>query len=206
MKVKFLPSGREEEIGENESVLELAQRTGITIYSVCNGMPSCAECRVKIVSGEGNVLPPNSKEKDLLGSGYFVDSRRLACQLQCFGDIEIDLTEQIEKAKLRQTKRPQGSVKRDQNEKSYAVTGNLIDQDDEFGQTEETDTLESTISTRSNETATKTSRPNQGDSKDSNKPFKKSFKNNQNKRSDNKKSHRFHKNKKNKNSRKNQQS
>lgn len=79
--------------------MHVAQDNGIYIKSVCKGVPSCAECRVRIVDGDHNVLPPGSEELSLIGTGYFIDRRRLACQLKCFGDITVDMTEQLEKQK-----------------------------------------------------------------------------------------------------------
>ncbi|MDZ4676423.1 MAG: 2Fe-2S iron-sulfur cluster-binding protein [Oligoflexia bacterium] len=97
MKVKFLPSGQEFEIKEGESVLELAKKHGLFVKSICGGLPSCAECRVKVVAGEHNVMPPSFKEKSLIGSAYFIDHSRLSCQVKCMGDITVDLSEQVEK-------------------------------------------------------------------------------------------------------------
>ena len=97
MKVKFLPSNKEFEIEPKESVLELAKRNGVFIKSICGGVPSCSECRVKVVEGEHNIFPPNFKEKSLIGSAYFIDHSRLSCQIKCMGDITVDLTEQVEK-------------------------------------------------------------------------------------------------------------
>ncbi len=127
MKVKFLPSEEEYEIKNNETVLHLAHNNGIHIQSVCKGIPSCAECRVKIVEGEHNVIQPTSTEKSLIGTSYFIDNRRLSCQLRCFGDITIDLTEQIEKEE-RAAKKPRGRVTRDEDldQESHAVMGSLV--------------------------------------------------------------------------------
>lgn len=99
MKVKFVPINVELEIKPNQSVMKLAHENNVNINSVCNGMPSCAECRVRIVDGEYNVPPPSSKELSLIGTGYFIDQRRLSCQLYCFGDVTIDVSEQLEKNK-----------------------------------------------------------------------------------------------------------
>lgn len=98
MKVKFLPMNIELPIRQGQSVMNLAHENNIPIKSVCNGMPSCAECRVRVVDGDWNLLPPSTKETSLIGTGYYIDQRRLSCQLQCFGDITVDLTEQVEKA------------------------------------------------------------------------------------------------------------
>lgn len=108
MKVKFLPSGQEFELAKGQSVLDLAFKNGVYIKSVCRGVASCAECRVRVVEGEHNVLPPLPKELTLIGSAQFVDQSRLACQMKCFGDVVVDLTEQEEKKKKSSLKRPRG--------------------------------------------------------------------------------------------------
>jgi ferredoxin len=97
MKVKFVPQNIECEIKPGQSVMHVAQDNGLYIKSVCKGVPSCAECRVRIIDGEHNVLPPGSEELSLIGTGHFIDRRRLSCQLKCFGDITVDLNEQIQK-------------------------------------------------------------------------------------------------------------
>lgn len=130
MKVKFIPQNVEFEIRPGQSVLHLAHEHDIHIQSVCKGLPSCAECRVKVVEGDHNVVPPNDKELSLIGTAQFVDQSRLSCQLRCFGDITVDLTEQVEKAE-RVVKRPRGKVNRfgddeDEGQRSRAVMGNLI--------------------------------------------------------------------------------
>lgn len=126
MKVKFLPQNVEFEIDPLRSVMNLAHEQGMFIKSICKGIPSCAECRVRIVEGESNVLPPGQSELALIGSAYFVDQRRLSCQLRCFGDVTVDLSEQEEK-RLSQGKHPRGRGPRDAAE-SFAVRGNMIDQ------------------------------------------------------------------------------
>ena len=138
MKVKFLPMDKEYEIKLNQTVLSLAQDNGIHIKSVCKGLPSCAECRVKIAEGEYNVLPPSSTELNLIGTAYFVDQRRLSCQIRCFGDITVDLQEQVEKAgEAVSSKRPRGKfgVKNKDASESQAVMGNIMQDEKEFQST-----------------------------------------------------------------------
>lgn len=132
MKVKFLPDNIEFEIEPNQSVLELAQKNNVFIKSICNGVPNCAECRVQLVEGDHNVLPPLSKELALIGTAHFIDQRRLACQLKCFGDITVDLTEQKEKQKMEGTKKRLKAGVRAEEEVSFAKTGNLIDQENDI--------------------------------------------------------------------------
>lgn len=132
MKVKFLPDNIELEIEPNQSVLDLAHKNGIYIKSVCNGVPNCAECRVQVVDGDHNVLPPLSKELALIGTAHFIDQRRLSCQLRCFGDITVDLSEQKEKQKMEGTKKRLKAGVRAEEEVSFAKTGNLLDQENDI--------------------------------------------------------------------------
>jgi 2Fe-2S ferredoxin len=123
MKVKFMPQNVEFEIPPNKSVLDLAHEHGVHIQSICKGVPSCAECRIQILEGEHNVFPPSKKEESLIGTAHFVDRSRLSCQLKCFGDLVVDLTQQIEKEQ--NSKRPRGKLTRDPS-KSSAVQGSIL--------------------------------------------------------------------------------
>ncbi|MFN7262819.1 MAG: 2Fe-2S iron-sulfur cluster-binding protein [Pseudobdellovibrionaceae bacterium] len=97
MKMKVLPQNIEIEIDPNKSVLQLCHENNIDVKSICHGVPSCAECRIKIKEGEHNVLPPSKAEINLIGSSYYIDQRRLSCQLRCFGPITIDVTEHLDR-------------------------------------------------------------------------------------------------------------
>lgn len=133
MKVKFLPMDVELEIAPDQSIMNLAHENEIPIASVCNGMPSCAECRVQVVEGEHNLVPPGAKELGLIGTGHFIDQRRLSCQCLCFGDVTVDLTEQLEKAS--EAKVNKKFLKRAQIENpedSHSQGGILIEQDEDF--------------------------------------------------------------------------
>lgn len=124
MKVKFLPENVEFEITSGQTVLEVANKNKIKIKSVCKGVPSCAECRVKVVSGENNIWPPNKAEINLIGTSHYIDSRRLSCQIRCFGDVVVDLTEQHEKSES-QNKKIRGFKSGKQTE-STAVQDTMI--------------------------------------------------------------------------------
>ncbi|WP_291515493.1 2Fe-2S iron-sulfur cluster-binding protein [Bdellovibrio sp. ArHS] len=107
MKIKFLPQNIEVEGTPDKSLLQIATENHLEIRSICKGVPSCAECRVRIQEGEANILPPNKAELSLIGTSHFIDGRRLSCQVRCFGDVTVDLTEQVERAE-NQTKKIRG--------------------------------------------------------------------------------------------------
>lgn len=104
MKIKFVPTGQEIEGDPNKTLLQLCTENQIEIKSICKGVPSCAECRVKIIEGEHNIVPPSKAEMSLIGTNYFIDHRRLSCQVHCYGDITVDLSEQIERAEVQNKK------------------------------------------------------------------------------------------------------
>ena len=126
MKVKFVPQNIVCEVKSGQSVLDVALENNIFIKSICRGVPSCAECRVVLAEGEYNVLQPSSAELALIGSGYFIDRRRLSCQLKCFGDITVDLTEQVEKEKEMKNPKPRSRNSREESIQSNAVMGNVM--------------------------------------------------------------------------------
>lgn len=127
MKIKFLPKNIEVDVNPEKSLLEIARENNITIHSSCNGMCSCGDCRVFLKEGENHVPSPTAKELKLIGQGHYVDQRRLACQLYCFGSVTIDLSEQEERAK-------QGAIskqfleraKKKSIEESHSINGILI--------------------------------------------------------------------------------
>ena len=97
MKLKFLPQNIEVDIDSDKTVLEISRELGLNIQSSCNGICNCGDCRVFIQDGEANLLPPTKKELKLIGQGHYLDQRRLACQVYCFGDVVVDLSEQEER-------------------------------------------------------------------------------------------------------------
>lgn len=133
MKVKFLPQNVELEIKPGQTVMSVAHENGIVIRSACNGMPSCAECRIRIIDGEWNINPPSRKELSLIGTGYYIDQRRLSCQVVCFGDIAVDTTEQIEKsAEGPVTKKFLTKVHKSSAQESHSLGGVMIEQDEQL--------------------------------------------------------------------------
>ena len=98
MKLKFIPQNIEVDVDPNKTVLEISRELGLNVQSSCNGMCSCGDCRVFVKEGELNLLWPTAKELKLIGQGHYIDQRRLACQLYCFGDVTIDLSEQEERS------------------------------------------------------------------------------------------------------------
>lgn len=65
---------------------------GIFVSSACGGGGSCGQCRVKVKSGGGDILPT---ELDHISKGEAREGERLACQVAMKTDMEIELPEEI---------------------------------------------------------------------------------------------------------------
>ena len=124
MKIKFLPQDITIETNSEKSLLEIAWANNIPIKSICKGVPSCAECRIKIVEGESNINPPTRTELNIVGTNYFLDGRRLSCQVYCFGDVTIDMKDQLDRDES-SSKKIRG-FKSDKSYESKAVVDTMI--------------------------------------------------------------------------------
>jgi Na+-transporting NADH:ubiquinone oxidoreductase subunit F len=65
---------------------------GIFVSSACGGGGSCGQCRVKVKSGGGDILPT---ELDHITKGEAREGERLSCQVAVKSDMEIELPEEI---------------------------------------------------------------------------------------------------------------
>lgn len=66
--------------------------SGIFVSSACGGGGTCGQCRVKVKSGGGDILPT---ELDHISKGEARDGERLACQVSVKVDMDIELPEEI---------------------------------------------------------------------------------------------------------------
>lgn len=124
MKIKFLPQNIEVEGTPDKSLLQIATENKLEIRSICKGVPSCAECRVRISEGESNTLPPTKAELNLIGTSHFIDGRRLSCQVRCYGDVTVDLTEQVQNSENK-TKKIRG-FRANKHVESKAVNDTML--------------------------------------------------------------------------------
>jgi len=81
MRVSFSPLGNSGVAKRNETLLDVARRTGAPIGNACGGIGICNRCRVRVVEGAQNLTPPTRFEKD--------PESRLACQAVVLGDCTI---------------------------------------------------------------------------------------------------------------------
>lgn len=123
MKIKFLPQNIEVDVDPSKSLMKIATENGLKIKSICGGVATCAECRVRIIEGENSIPEPSKLELNMIGTSYYIDGRRLSCQVHCFGSVTVDLTEQINKVET--FKKVRGFKQKDPKELS-AVHDTMI--------------------------------------------------------------------------------
>ncbi len=131
-KIKFIPQNVELEISSEKNVMEIAHENGILIQSSCKGQANCGECRVIVAEGESQMLPPTSHELSLIGQAYHIDQRRLSCQLYCFGNVTIDVSEHLKKEGDAVTQKFLKRIKKDHRQKIHSIRDNLIEVDKEI--------------------------------------------------------------------------
>jgi len=78
MPVRFLPEDRWYDTRDGESVLEAADRAGISLEHVCGGRGTCGKCRIILLEGE--LSPVTSNEREALSQEALQAGHRLACQ------------------------------------------------------------------------------------------------------------------------------
>jgi adenylate cyclase len=61
-RITFLPDAVTLEAREGETLLAAALRAGLPLAHICGGRARCSTCRVIILEGLENLLPPNAKE------------------------------------------------------------------------------------------------------------------------------------------------
>ncbi|MEJ2717965.1 MAG: 2Fe-2S iron-sulfur cluster binding domain-containing protein [Deltaproteobacteria bacterium] len=74
------------------TVLSTLKDQHIFIPSACGGRATCAYCKVKAVSGFGDILPT---ETPLLTEEEIVDGIRLSCQIKIKNDVAIEIPEEL---------------------------------------------------------------------------------------------------------------
>jgi len=86
VEIVFEPEGTRFEALAGESILEAANRAGISINSPCGGAGTCGNCRVTVSEG---APAPNEEEKKHFTHGQLARGTRLACQTRIEGPMRV---------------------------------------------------------------------------------------------------------------------
>ena len=100
-KVTFtLPNGKGTQVIEarpDESVLDVALRSGIKMQNDCGASISCGTCQILIKTGPQNLSSQGLLERSVLRSQKNVkDHSRLACQSKVVGDVSVEIVNELD--------------------------------------------------------------------------------------------------------------
>ena len=90
--VTFTPLGIVAEARIDETLLDVARRTGAPLGNSCGGVGICARCRVRVLAGADSLSTPTSIELRFGGARGFTTDERMACQAVVRGDCEVTTT------------------------------------------------------------------------------------------------------------------
>jgi ferredoxin len=111
-KVTLWPNGEAFTIDSETTLLKALKDNNHYVKSSCGGVASCADCIIKVHTGEGNLTPPTFGELKLLGNVFHITKERMSCQARCTGDVTIDIskhnqmTDQMKTANKKFVKKP----------------------------------------------------------------------------------------------------
>jgi len=88
-QIDFEPLGRRGQSRAGQTLLEAAQSAGVGLASVCGGVGTCEECRVRLASG--SLTPPTLVEEAALSTADLTAGIRLACQAEPLSDVKLDI-------------------------------------------------------------------------------------------------------------------
>ncbi len=88
-RIDFEPLGRRGVILPGQTLLDAAQAAGVGLASVCGGIGTCEECRVRLESGR--LTPLTLIEQSVLSKADLAAGIRLACQAEPLSDVKLDI-------------------------------------------------------------------------------------------------------------------
>jgi uncharacterized 2Fe-2S/4Fe-4S cluster protein (DUF4445 family) len=88
-RIDFEPLGRRGKALPGQTLLDAAQAAGVGLASVCGGVGTCEECRLRLVSGQ--LTPLSLVEQSALSQSDLAAGFRLACQAEPLGDVKLDI-------------------------------------------------------------------------------------------------------------------
>jgi len=93
-RVKFLPMNVEAMAEEGETILDVAEKSGVDLPHNCGGVCACSTCHVIIREGMESLSPLQENEEDRLDMAENLTLHsRLGCQAIISGDVVVELPE-----------------------------------------------------------------------------------------------------------------
>jgi uncharacterized 2Fe-2S/4Fe-4S cluster protein (DUF4445 family) len=88
-RIDFEPLGLRGKARLGQTLLDAAQAAGVGLASVCGGVGTCEECRLRLVAGK--LTLPTLVEQAALSEADLAAGFRLACQAEPLSDVKLDI-------------------------------------------------------------------------------------------------------------------
>ncbi len=86
-KVTFYPAGKSVDVPRDMSLLDAAEKLGVTLHHDCGGFATCSTCRILIVEGTTHLSEIDLDEENMLEEAELSAPFRLSCQAKIQGDV-----------------------------------------------------------------------------------------------------------------------
>jgi Na+-transporting NADH:ubiquinone oxidoreductase subunit F len=90
--VTFHRTGKKQDVVAGATILAAANRCDVPIGQSCSGDGICGWCKVEILEGLADVLPPAALERRLMQEKEFGPRERAACLAKVKGDVTVTTT------------------------------------------------------------------------------------------------------------------
>jgi len=88
-RIDFEPLGRRGETHPGQTLLDAARSAGVGLASLCGGVGTCEECRLRLAAG--TLTPPTLVELAAFSEADLAAGFRLACQAEALSDVKLDI-------------------------------------------------------------------------------------------------------------------
>lgn len=100
------------EARDGESLLEVSRRVEAPVHTLCNGVGTCVQCKVRVVEGMEQLSAPGALERDRLGNIFHITHERMGCQARVHGDVVVEALPVRRPKRSRRSRRGSGSKSR----------------------------------------------------------------------------------------------
>lgn len=100
------------DVADGESILEASRRVDAPVHTLCNGVGTCVQCKVRVVEGMERLSKPGPLERDRLGNIFHITHERMGCQARVHGDVVVEaLPVRLPKRSRRSRRGPSGGAR-----------------------------------------------------------------------------------------------
>lgn len=93
-KVTFHPAGKSVDVPRDMSLLDAAEKLGVTLHHDCGGFATCSTCRILIIEGTTHLSEIDLDEENMLEEAELSAPFRLSCQAKIQGDVTVRIPDE----------------------------------------------------------------------------------------------------------------